>query len=97
PLSWGGGVRVSAQTLAIAAELATADDPPVDFCLWAYDPPTPMRRGDLRGVKKNGAQLSSEFYFYDYERLERAASFAAIAEAFAPVAEVAVEVDQAIP
>jgi hypothetical protein len=120
-------------SLAIAPELATADDPPVDFCLWAYDPPAPMRRGDLRGVnllyaaaelrgcqdayrraasalraelgafrtvwgvKKNGATLSSEFYFYDYERLERAASFARIAAAFAPVAEVAVEVDQAIP
>jgi len=49
------------------------------------------------GVKKNGATLSTEFYFYDYARLERAVSFARIAEGFAPVATVAVAVDEATP
>jgi hypothetical protein len=49
------------------------------------------------GVKWDGAALSTEFYFYDYSRLERAASFARIARAFAPVAEVAAPVDDTVP
>ncbi len=49
------------------------------------------------GVKWNGASLSTEFYFYDYSRLERTASFARIARAFAPVADVTAPVDDNVP
>jgi hypothetical protein len=114
-------------------ERARPGDPPVDFCLWAYDPPAPVHPGSLAGinllyaaaeqggglaayralaaslrravgpfrtvwgVKQDGERLSAEFYFYDYARLERATPFARIAAAFAPVAEVTVAVDEAIP
>jgi hypothetical protein len=49
------------------------------------------------GVKWNGTALSSEFYFYDYERLERAHSFARIAAAFTPHCAVTVPVDDRVP
>lgn len=49
------------------------------------------------GVKKDGGTLSAEFYFYDYDRLERAAPFSRIAAAFAPVARVNAPVDDAVP
>jgi hypothetical protein len=114
-------------------EMAAGGDPPVDFCLWAYEPPAPMRAGSLRGVnllyaaaelagcaapyrqaaaslraalgpfrtvwgvKRNGSVLSAEFYFYDYDRLTRAAPFARIAAAFGPVAQVTAPVDDAVP
>jgi hypothetical protein len=49
------------------------------------------------GVKWNGAALSTEFYFYDYTRLERAVPFDRLARAFAPAADVAVPVDDGVP
>jgi hypothetical protein len=49
------------------------------------------------GVKLNGAALSTEFYFYDYERLERATPFERVARAFTPLADVVVPVDDAVP
>jgi hypothetical protein len=49
------------------------------------------------GVKWDGRALSAEFYFYDYNRLERAAPFRKIARAFAPIAEVAVPVNDGLP
>lgn len=49
------------------------------------------------GLKCNGATLSTELYFYDYERLERATPFARIARAFAPYCAVTAPVDDAVP
>jgi hypothetical protein len=49
------------------------------------------------GLKNSDTGLSAEFYFYDYDRLERAFSFAQIARAFAPLAEVVVPVDDRLP
>lgn len=49
------------------------------------------------GVKWDGTVLSNEFYFYDYERLERAHSFAHIAAAFAPHCAVTAPVDERVP
>jgi hypothetical protein len=124
---------LNAAAFTFAQEMAAAADAPVDFCLWAYDPPQPVRPGSLRGVnllyaaaeltgcldpyrrvatslrtslgpfrtvwgvKMNGEALSTEFYFYDYERVDRAAPFARIAAAFAPVAAVIAPVDDATP
>jgi hypothetical protein len=56
--------------------------------------------GDFRtvwGLKWNGRAPSCEFYFYDYERLERATPFSRIAAAFAPHGVVTPPVDDAIP
>jgi hypothetical protein len=119
--------------LSFAPERARADDPALDFCLWPYDPPSPVHDASLAGanllyaagagagcadvyrnlaaslrktlgpfrsvwgVKWDGAALSGEFYFYDYNRLERAAPFARIASAFAPVAEVSAPIDDTVP
>ena len=49
------------------------------------------------GLKWNGAAASTEFYFYDYARLERAIPFARIAQAFAPYARVTAPVEDRIP
>lgn len=49
------------------------------------------------GLKQSDAGTSVEFYFYDYDRLERAVPFADIAAAFAPVADVEVPVDDTLP
>jgi hypothetical protein len=119
--------------LPFAAERARAADPALDFCLWPYDPPSPVHgeslagvnllyaagedagccrsyrtvadslRGALGpfrsvwGVKWDGAALSTEFYFYDYNRLERAAPFGKIARVFAPVAAVEAPVKDDVP
>jgi hypothetical protein len=56
--------------------------------------------GPLRtvwGIKWDGTALSNEFYFYDYERLARAHSFAHIAAAFAPHCAAAAPVDARVP
>ena len=72
-------------------------------CLPAYSGMVANLRatlGDFRtvwGLKWNGEASSCEFYFYDYERLERATPFSRIAAAFAPHCAVAVPVDDAIP
>lgn len=49
------------------------------------------------GVKWHDGSVSAEFYFYDYERTARALPFSRIAQAFAPVADVQVTVDEALP
>lgn len=49
------------------------------------------------GVKWHKGLASAEFYFYDYARTERAVPFKQIAAAFAPVADVHVCLDEALP
>lgn len=49
------------------------------------------------GLKWLDGSLSAEFYFYDYRRTERQVSLERIAQAFAPLADVEVWVDEAIP
>jgi len=49
------------------------------------------------GLKRDGARLSAELYFYDYARVDRRVSLARALAALAPHAEAAVTVDEALP
>lgn len=118
---------------SLCSELAGADDPSLDFCLWPYESQQPRPSHALRGVsilrraaeitncgdsysaliasvqraigafqtvwgvKWNGADLSSELYFYDYARLERKVPFSALRQAMKSQVAVADCVDDAIP
>lgn len=101
-------------------EVTSSSDPYLDFCLWAYDPPSiinePWRSANLLydsfleasapdeayqlcsllrenigewktvwGVKQFDGQVSWEFYFYDYQRLEREVSLKRVLDSISQI------------